>query len=327
MIRKLTKQQQTRIKAKQDQTQQSFIEDANGLTGIVITQHGSHVLIRNEQGIDILAKSRQHLGAITTGDIVGYQLLEENSAIINHRLERSSLLSRIGYGGKEKLIAANIDQVMVVIAPQPEPSPSLIDRYLVVIKSLDLEAIILINKADLLDDYPQDALIEQFTQLGYRVLLCCASPTQNHAHIGMEQLNEALKDKTSIFVGQSGVGKSSLTNVLLPDLGIRTQLISAKTGLGNHTTSASALYDLPNGGFIIDSPGVRSFEIDHMSTADIDRGFIEIYPHLGQCKFRDCRHLKDPDCVFTQLIHTQTISRRRMQSYLQIRAAHEGNTK
>lgn len=319
MARKLTEQQKKRIQAKQTLTQDEIITtNTSGLIGRVITQHGKHVLIRGSNGLDILANIRQNLGGITTGDLVAYTVLDDGTTIIHQCLPRNNLLSRIGFGGKEKLIAANIDQVMIVIAPKPEPSPSLIDRYIIVINRLNINPILLVNKADLLPQYPLDSLIAEFSAIGYRVLLC----STNTETQGIDELNDALANKTTIFVGQSGVGKSSLTNQLLPNLALRVQAISLSTGLGNHTTSASALYDLPNNnGFIIDSPGVRSFEIDHISATDVDKGFIEIYPHLGQCKFRDCRHLQDPDCIFSALILAGKISRRRLESYLQIKAS------
>lgn len=318
MARKLTEQQKKRIQAKQTLAHDDLLTSCTPkLIGRVITQHGKHILIRDTNGLDILANIRQNLGGITTGDFVAYTQLNDGTSIIHQCYPRQNLLSRIGFGGKEKLIAANIDQVMIVIAPKPEPSPSLIDRYIIVINRLNINPILLINKADLLAHHPLDSLIAEFKNIGYRILIC----STNHQSQGMDELTNALTNKTTIFVGQSGVGKSSLTNQLLPNLALRVQAISLSTGLGNHTTSASALYDLPNSnGFIIDSPGVRSFEIDHISSIDVDKGFIEIYPHLGQCKFRDCRHLQDPGCIFTALIDTGKISQRRMESYLQIKA-------
>ena len=319
MAIKLTKQQRKRIQARHDQ-QIAQMDDNPENRGRVITQHGQHLLIRGFNGELLHANVTRNLGMICSGDLVRYEQVEEGGVIVDHVFERSSLLTRLGFGGKEKLVAANIDQVIIVIAPNPVPSPSLIDRYLLSIEKLKIPVYLLINKADLLADFPLDGLIAEFSQIGYQIVLCSVIGNDAEQN-GLQAIKTLLKDKISIFVGQSGVGKSSLTNALIPDLDLKVKAISESTGLGNHTTSASTLYDLTFGGSIIDSPGVRSFEVNQLNLDVLNHGFIDLYPYLGRCKFTDCRHLQDAGCALVDAVADGKISKRRVDSYLQIKAS------
>jgi ribosome biogenesis GTPase len=164
-----------------------------------------------------------------------------------------------------------------------------------------------------------------YRQIGYPVLL--ASSRAEH---GLDTLQNWLRGRTSLLAGQSGVGKSSLIKALLPDREIRIQAVSAATGHGAHTTSASTLYHLPDGGDLIDSPGVRSFELGEIGLSDLDRGFPELATYLGRCRFSDCRHDIEPDCALRDAVAQGTVHARRLESYRQLRttldAAHKLKT-
>lgn len=318
MAIKLTDQQRKRIQARRDQQLAEMGNNPDN-QGRVITQHGQHLLIKGSDGEFLHANVTRNLGTICSGDLVAYEKVEEGGVIVNHVFDRISLLTRLGFGAKEKLVAANIDQVIIVIAPNPAPSPSLIDRYLLTIEKLNIPVYLLINKADLLAEFPLDDLVAEFSQIGYEIVLCSAKEN-GEGQDGLQAVKALLKDKISIFVGQSGVGKSSLTNALIPDLEIKVKAISESTGLGNHTTSASTLYDLPFGGSIIDSPGVRSFEVSQLTLEVLNNGFIDLLPYIGACKFSDCRHLKDPGCALVEAVENGEISMRRVNSYLQMKS-------
>jgi len=234
--------------------------------------------------------------------------------------ERHSVLSRPDPYGKLKPIAANIDQILLVIAPFPEPHANLIDRYLVAAEVVGIEPVILLNKMDLLTADParqtaMDELLAIYPTLGYRVLRTSIKDS------GLAELHSALRERTSVFVGQSGVGKSSLVNVLLPDADIRVGALSETTQKGTHTTTTAQLLHLNCGGTLIDSPGIREFGLWHMSKGQVEQGFREFRPLLGTCKFRDCQHEHEPGCAILDAVQSGAISATRLDSYRRIVAS------
>ncbi len=313
MSRKLTKQQQRILEARRaEQLNAPSNEDQK--KGRVIAQHGAHLTLEDEAFELVKASFRQSLGSIVCGDYVYYQL-EQGEPVVTTRLPRKNTFSRLAYGGRERILAANLDQIFIVLAPKPEPSPSLLDRYLIATKRLNIDTAIIINKADLIEDESAFDFLHE-----YRALNVPTYFTSTHSEESIEPLKEALLNKTSIFVGQSGVGKSSLTNLLIPELQLQTQKINASTGLGNHTTSSTTLYHLPFGddSTLIDSPGVRSFNIDHLSVDAVNAGFPDIYPLTFECRFSNCRHLQDPHCAIQKAVESGDVAVRRVESYLQI---------
>ncbi len=210
-------------------------------------------------------------------------------------------------------LAANIDQLVIEAATEPALDSFLLDKYTVAAELANADALIVINKADLLttqDRHDIDALLEEYRAIGYPCLYTSALK-----NTGIEEFRAHLCGRTSILVGQSGVGKSSLVKRLLPDLEITTGRLSAASGLGKHTTTATTLYHLPGGGALIDSPGVRDFRLGAVESLRLGSGFREFHAWLGQCRFNDCLHRGEPGCAIDAAVNEGKISQRRMQSY------------
>ncbi|MFW2374155.1 MAG: ribosome small subunit-dependent GTPase A, partial [Gammaproteobacteria bacterium] len=249
-------QQQRRDRASQNTSDREQLISSQGLgleqPGQVITNFGQSLIIEDEQKNLTRCYARQNLGPIVCGDQIIWQAGSNQEGIVVAIEPRRSLLQKPGFGGKLKPMAANIDQIIIVSAVKPEPNPYLIDRYLVAAENLPADPIIMINKIDLIDPHSQ-ALIDQiegeYSAIGYPVIR-----SSNVTDAGFRELMSRLQTRTSIFVGLSGVGKSSLINHLLPELDLRIGELSESSGEGTHTTTGSTLYNLPCGGKLIDSP-------------------------------------------------------------------------
>jgi ribosome biogenesis GTPase len=326
--RRLTQQQQARIQRLQDRRRdrsgptEPVIDDSSlgpKQTGLVITPQGRALIVEDGAGRLQRCSVRQNLGRLACGDRVIWQMSGAAEGVVTAVAARRSLLTRPDFRGQPRPVAANLDAVAVVLAPEPELSEELIDRYLVAIAAIGVQGVLVLNKQDLLDEAALAALrdrLDPYVRIGYPLLLV----SSRTAH-GLDDLRNGLRGRTSLLAGQSGVGKSSLIKALLPDREIRIQALSAATGQGAHTTSASTLYHLPDGGDLIDSPGVRSFELGEVRLADLDRGFTDIAPYLGRCRFSDCRHQTEPDCAVRIAVERGEIIPRRLDSYQQLRAA------
>lgn len=258
---------------------------------------------------------RTHLGQLVTGDRVIWRR-SPDSGVVVAALDRHSELLRPNNQGELKPVAANIDFIVIVIAVEPHAHANLIDRYLVAAETSRIEPVLLLNKADLLDDSSRsrlDSLLELYRSLGYRTLQ--ASTTRQH---GLDELKALLANHVSVFVGQSGVGKSSLINSLLPGADLRVGALSEQSRKGRHTTTTARLFHLPDGGDLIDSPGIREFGLWHMTEDQVLNGFRELARLQGHCRFRDCRHEQEPGCAFIKAVEQGTISEQRFNSYRQI---------
>ena len=289
--------------------------------GLVIAHYGTQVAVESEPGVSQRCHIRANIEGLVTGDRVVW-CAGDPTGVVVAQLDRQSVLSRPDPQGKLKAVAANIDQIFVVIAPYPEPHANLVDRYLVASEVVGIEPVILVNKTDLLDQDPalreqMSALMAIYPTLDYQVLY--TSSKQD----GLEPLHDALRGRISVFVGQSGVGKSSLVNALLPAAELRVGALSENTRKGTHTTTTAQLFHLDCGGRLIDSPGIREFGLWHMDRLDVEQGFREFRPHLGHCKFRDCRHEKEPGCAIMAALESGTISQSRLDSYRLIVASLE----
>ena len=271
--------------------------------------------MESDSGELIPCHIRRALIDLVTGDRVLWQAVPgddgETKAVITEILPRHSVLKRpIRYQGL-KPVAANIDQVLVITAVEPPYSDRILDRYLVAIEQSGIDATIVLNKTDLIDsEHPVYAQLDLYRSIGYPVLtVSSVKQTQ------FDQLTSILANKTSVFVGQSGVGKSSLVNQLLPEVNTQVAGLSQTSGLGTHTTTTSRLYHLSNDGVLIDSPGIREFGMDHMDSDQIAAGFIEIAHAAESCKFRDCRHIKEPGCAVKAQVAGGEISQQRYDNY------------
>jgi len=290
----------------------------SSLAARVIANYGADVELQTSQGDRLIATPLKRLGMLVSGDKVLVDISEQDGSARVSKLEpRSTTLSRTDRNGKMKAVAANVTQLVVVTAPAPPFDPMLIDRYTVAARHIGVDVTILINKTDLLDSNtaPQANAIEEiYRNIGYPVLRCCMTTDE-----GWDALVTRLHDNVSILVGQSGVGKSSLLNRLLPDLEVRTGELSTQSGLGKHTTSVTSWFDLPDGGAIIDSAGVRQFSLEHIPQADIQAGFVEISEVAQYCKFTDCTHVHEPECAVQQALAENRISTQRFEHFSQMR--------
>jgi ribosome biogenesis GTPase len=332
--RKLTQRQQERIKSIQENRRQRAqkkpvipsgeVPDNLGpeQTGKIITHFGATLSVENMEGEIFRCTARQNLGQLVCGDKVVWQESGDHEGIVVAIHPRKSLLSKPGFNDTSKPVAANIDQIIIIAASKPVLSKYLIDRYLIIGEATGIQPIIVINKSDLLNEKETKQLLSSmqvYSDIGYTVLL-----TSVKLEHGLKELANQLKGKTSILVGQSGVGKSSIVKALLPGRDIRIGKLS-ETDQGKHTTTTSILYHLSSGGDLIDSPGVRDFGVWHIEPEKIAAGFIEFQDYLGTCKFSNCSHTSEPECALQKAVKEGKINNERLQSFLQIMESLDDN--
>ncbi len=278
-------------------------------TGLVITRYGQRLLVESESGELYQCTGRRNIELSVAGDQVIFQTTDNGEGVVTALLPRDNFLTR-----SQKLIAANIDELWLVVAIEPHYQFELIDRYLVVAENADLPINIVVNKIELSDNFDQVKYdFSMYESAGYNVSYLSVKAQTNVA-----EFKSQLKHKTHIFLGQSGVGKSSLINELIPDLNLRVNEISTKSKLGKHTTTNTTLYHIPSGGDLIDSPGIREFQLDELTDKEILSGFREFKPFIGQCKFRNCAHINEPKCAIKTAVETGDIHSLRYHNYLQL---------
>lgn len=251
---------------------------------------------------------------VTIGDRVLFDNEADNKGLISEVLPRRNKISRRAAGGaqKEQLLAANIDQVMPIFsAAHPEPEWEMLDRMLAIAEWQDLPAVICINKLDLSTPPVAQQLMAPYEAMGYPIIY-----TSTQTHVGKDAFQNQLKDKITLFMGPSGVGKSSLLNWLQPGLNLRIGDVSEATGEGRHTTTHTQLFTLDQGGFVGDIPGVREFYLWDITADDIPYLFREFQPYLNQCRFRNCSHMREPECAIKTAVETGAIAPHRYDSYL-----------
>ena len=282
---------------------------------LVLVSYGNRGVIEFADGTQSDCLYRRSVGRPYCGDRVSVERVDGQSTVVTEILPRSNEFARANARQHKQVIAANLDQVLIVIAAAPEPSTDLVERYLVAVHSLGIRPVIVLNKSelvgqvDLATNSPLHHL-DDHRELGYDVLATSCKGTP-----GIDAMLPVLGGKTSILVGQSGVGKSSLVNELLPDLDLQTGALSRVTGKGIHTTTTTIMYSLPFGGRLIDSPGVWEYGLWKMEQPELAGGFVDFHPFLGHCRFNDCRHAGEPDCAVAGAVNSGSISKWRYESY------------
>ena len=292
-------------------------DSASLLKGRIIAHLGKALLVEDKEGQTALCKKRTQLEQPAVGDYVEWIKTEDGAGRVEKILERRSLLSRPAKNGNTRPVAANLDQIVAILAVKPTIDPLLLDQYLIVCELQEIRPLIVLNKTDLLDEKSKeyiDDLVLVYRNLGYEVIEISAI-----SKTGLDTLRERLRNETSILVGQSGVGKSTITNALLPDLELQTKTLSTASGLGKHTTTSTNLYKLPEGGDIIDSPGVNIFGLAHITEQNLAYGYREIKQLADQCKYSNCMHLKEPKCAVKDGVESGEVSKQRYLRYLKLR--------
>ena len=292
-------------------------------TGTVISVGaGSCQVVCDGSEVECLLRGELAMGQRTdlaTGDEVVFWQTEDGKFIVEEALSRRSVLSRPDPHNSrlERVIAVNVDVVVVVVSVAAPPLvPGLIDRYLMGIERGQIEPVICLNKVDLLAADDSDGVAEMlapYRELGIMLVECSAV-----TGAGIDELTSCLSGKLCVFVGHSGVGKSSLLNSMSPELGLATRQAREGRGQGRHTTTRSTLYELGGGVRIIDTPGIREFGLWRMEPGDLRWYFAEFEPFVGQCKFADCSHTHEPGCAVKEASETGAIPRGRYESYVRI---------
>jgi ribosome biogenesis GTPase / thiamine phosphate phosphatase len=277
-----------------------------------------HCLVEAASGELVRCHVPRRLGRPVCGDRVRWARTDAtDQGVLVEILPRSNELLRHDPRAQQRVMAANIERLLIVLAPAPAPDLALLDRYLVAAELLRLQPCLVFNKSDLLDAPALrhwQSELQTYVALGYPVVF-----TSLRSGEGLDNVRRMLDGMTGIVVGQSGVGKSSLVSALVPDLELRTQCLSEASGAGQHTTTTTRLYALPGGrGCIIDSPGVRDFRLWPAAATELVKGFRELREAAPLCRFPDCRHLQEPGCEVRRRVEAGAISPRRHASYRQL---------
>ena len=298
------------------------IDEKDASSAVVIANFGNQVTVQDTNNLQYRCPPRTKIDQLVAGDKVlihhdksGFD--EDLTANIVAKLPRKNALSRPNSQKKLCPIAANIDFILIVVAYTPTPQPELIDRYIVASEVLEVAPILVLNKSDLLKENTKakesiQSLLAIYEELDYKIVAASAKKHRT------AKLKEVIKGKTSILVGQSGVGKSSLINDLLSRKACSVGPLSSGIDKGTHTTTAAQLFNLDIDGSIIDSPGIREFDLWHISMKEVENSFKEFSTYIGKCRFRNCRHSAEPDCAIKEAVLSGSIRESRLSSFRRI---------
>ena len=312
--RRLSQLQKNRIQQAQDAIS---ADDENHIEGLVISHHGGKIIVEPADMRSIECRVRSNLGTIVCGDRVTCENTAANEYRVTSILPRHNFLQRLDGFGQPKSVAANISQLLICLAVIPEPNLFLLDQYLVSAEQQDINAVIILNKIDLLVEQEEDpfCLESIYTPLGYSVLSISVK-----TGYGMDRLASVFDNNSSVLSGVSGVGKSSITQALLPHEYIKIADISEANEEGRHTTRTSRLYHLANNGQLIDTPGIRGLNPLLDQNKPLGDGFREIHRLAADCRFNNCRHRNEPECAVRSAVTRGEIADSRYQNYIKMLA-------
>jgi ribosome biogenesis GTPase / thiamine phosphate phosphatase len=280
------------------------------MQGLVVAAYGKRYEVELADTSRISCVTRGKKTDLACGDIVTIKLTDSAEGVVESSSPRKTLLYRSS-SIKSKILAANVTQIIIVLATQPSFYEALLNRCLVAAEAANIKSLIVLNKCDLTEANEAKVKLKLYESLGYRVVYLSAKQD-------ISALRPYLQNHQSVLVGQSGMGKSTIINALLPDQNVRTQIMSEALDSGKHTTTAAHLYHLDSHSSLIDSPGLQEFGLHHLSTEQIEFAFLEFRPYLGKCRFNNCKHLHEPDCAVLNAVKAGKISVPRLAFYQEL---------
>jgi len=285
-------------------------------TALVVAAHGRQFWLHDEHGAPWQAVTRGRQADVITGDQVLWSAVGVGQAVIESVCPRSNLLRRSD-SHRTKALAANLDQAAIVVSGEPPFSEELLLRVLIAAECEGIRCLLIATKADLPDAQARvEPRLRVYESLGYPVIRIAAKDRPQEA---IDILSAVLASRTTLLLGQSGMGKSTLVNLLVPGAELRTQAISTALQTGRHTTTFTRAFELANGGWLIDSPGFQVFGLAHLSSSQIEHGLREFVPLLGQCRYHNCSHGHEPQCAIRQAVAEGRIDARRHALFRQLR--------